>query len=168
MKVKRLIAVLVAVIVLASSFVAVLGDEDDDKNQIYRPAVARTGTYNGYTYNLDTISSSSTFLWAKGEYAINAWLKLRMFPTVRYTNSSNTYSYYTVSTTNYSLGGNAYNSDEITKSYTVSQAASYFTLNIDGTPVPLNYVLGSDACFTKCNYKLLIGGTEVCSLTRSY
>ncbi len=169
MKRKQIIAVLIAVLMLALSLTSVFGEgQDDSAEQIYRPAVGQTGTFNGYTYTLDTFFSSSSYLWAKGEYGTNAWLKLRFFPTFRYTNAAQTYTYYTVPQTDYSLGGNAYNAKVITKSYTVSQAASYFTVIVDGTPVPLVYLMGSDACFTKCIYKLLIDSTEVCSLTRNY
>lgn len=162
---KKFLAILMVIAMLALSFTVLA--ENDEREEPTRPIPGyAAGTYNGYSYSLDATQGSSSKIKSIGTYAIEATLTLKFKPTFTYTNLANGTTSFVADDDTLDCG--PFWEDSLTKSYTVNQAAICFTVTVNGQQANLITVLGSDAHFSQCVYKLKINGTTKATITSNY
>lgn len=156
---KKILAAVMAILMSVLSCTVVLADSSDDVEQTRGPII-RTGTYNGYSYTLDTSASSYSLIAATGSYGTIANIKLvYQVKFIYYT----AYPSGEVITNAYTIEYGPFSTDDLIKTYTVSDAVTALVANY-----PSAYYIPDSALFKQCSYSLVINGVTVCSTSRIY
>ena len=153
---KRLLAAVMAVLMLALSFSVALADDEDraEDSEVLRSGYA-SGTYQGHDFSLSSAYSTSSYLWSRGDYGTEINMKLRFKAKLCYYTADNSYQDWgTNHTKTYGPSYGLY----ISKSYTKQQWITMFELE----NVPAIYL------FKECTYSLLIDNIVVVSFLDTY
>ena len=159
----KALAVIMAALILTLSCAVVIA-EDDEREEQMRPSQMISGTYAGRTWTLCALGSSAALITSTGTYAVDEYMKLKFRPTFAYLNTYNDEIYFTGSASALDYGN--YFTNGLTKSYTVSQAASHYYNN--DLQLWYDEIFPAGTIFAKCKYTLKLDSNPVGSFTVNF